>query len=97
MATVSGIVPESLHLLITQQVEQLSSEDQAVLEAASVAGMTFAVAVVAAAWTLRCRLLRRDVRPGLVRAGWYKTMGQRPGLTARWRRAMGFVMRCIRR
>ena len=49
MATVSGIVPESLHLLITQQVEQLSSEDQAVLEAASVAGMTFAVAAVAAA------------------------------------------------
>jgi hypothetical protein len=37
MATVSGIVPESLHLLITHQVEQLSSEDQAILEAASVA------------------------------------------------------------
>ena len=49
MVTVSGIVPESLHLLITQQVEQLSSEDQAILEAASVAGMTFSVAAVAAA------------------------------------------------
>ena len=49
MATISGIVPESLHLLITQQVEQLSSEDQAILEAASVAGMTFSVAAVAAA------------------------------------------------
>jgi predicted ATPase len=42
-------VPESLHLLITQQVEQLSSEDQAILEAASVAGMTFSVAAVATA------------------------------------------------
>jgi DNA-binding winged helix-turn-helix (wHTH) protein/predicted ATPase len=49
MDTISGIVPESLHLLITQQVEQLSSEDQAILEAASVAGMIFSVAAVAAA------------------------------------------------
>jgi predicted ATPase len=49
MATVRGIVPESLHLLITQQIEQLLSEDQALLEAASVAGMTFSVAAVAAA------------------------------------------------
>jgi DNA-binding winged helix-turn-helix (wHTH) protein/predicted ATPase len=49
MAAIRGIVPDSLHLLITQQVEQLSSEDQAILEAASVAGMTFSVAAVAAA------------------------------------------------
>ena len=49
MATVRGMVPDSIHLLITQQVEQLSSEDQAILEAASVAGMTFSVAAVAAA------------------------------------------------
>jgi hypothetical protein len=49
MATVRGIVPDSIHLLITQQVEQLSSGDQAILEAASVAGMTFSVAAVAAA------------------------------------------------
>ncbi len=49
MATISGIVPESLHVLITQQVEQLSSEDQVILEAASVVGMTFSVAAVAAA------------------------------------------------
>jgi predicted ATPase len=38
MATGRSIVPDSIHLLITQQVEQLSSEDQAILEAASVAG-----------------------------------------------------------
>jgi predicted ATPase len=49
MATVRGIVPDSIHLLITQQVEQLSSADQAILEAACVAGMTFSVAAVAAA------------------------------------------------
>ena len=89
--------PESLHLLITQQVEQLSSEDQAILEAASVAGMTFSVAAVAAAVDLAMSTLRRGVRPGRVRAGWCKTMGQRPGLMARWRRATGFVMRCITR
>jgi predicted ATPase len=49
MDIISGIIPASLHLLITQQVEQLSTEDQAILEAASVAGMTFSVAAVAAA------------------------------------------------
>jgi predicted ATPase len=49
MAIGRSIVPDSIHLLITQQVEQLSSADQAILEAASVAGMIFSVAAVAAA------------------------------------------------
>jgi predicted ATPase/DNA-binding winged helix-turn-helix (wHTH) protein len=52
MAAIGSLVPESLHLLITQQVEQLSAEDQALLEAASVTGMTFSVAAVAAAMDL---------------------------------------------
>ena len=57
MATVRGIVQDSIHLLITQQVEQLSSEDQAILEAASVAGMTFSVAAVTVAVDLQMAAL----------------------------------------
>jgi DNA-binding winged helix-turn-helix (wHTH) protein/tetratricopeptide (TPR) repeat protein len=41
-------VPESLRPLIEQQLEQLSPTEQQVLEAASVAGMTWTVAAVAA-------------------------------------------------
>jgi predicted ATPase/DNA-binding winged helix-turn-helix (wHTH) protein len=42
-------VPESLRQLIERQIEQLRPEEQELLEAASVAGKEFAVAVVAAA------------------------------------------------
>lgn len=41
-------VPESLRQLVEQQLRLLSPEDQAVLEAASVAGMAFSAATVAA-------------------------------------------------
>ena len=44
----SGLVPTSLRRYIEQHLEQLSEADQALLEAASVAGSTFAVAAVAA-------------------------------------------------
>ena len=46
--TLVGIVPDSLRLLIERYVEQLPLADQAILEAASVTGYTFSVAVVAA-------------------------------------------------
>ena len=41
-------VPESLQQMIEKQLERLSPEDQRVLEAASVAGMEFSAAAVAA-------------------------------------------------
>ena len=47
-ATVTGIVPESLRRLIEQQLEHLTSDEQALLEAASVTGSTFTAAAVAA-------------------------------------------------
>src|SRR5262249_23076877 len=46
--TITRIVPESLRRLIEQQLEQLEPDEQALLEAASVAGGTFTVAAVAA-------------------------------------------------
>src|SRR5262249_61082978 len=46
--TITGIVPESLRRLIEQQLEQLAPDEQALLEAASVAGSTFTTAAVAA-------------------------------------------------
>jgi predicted ATPase len=71
-------VPTSLRRLVTQQLEALSSSMQMLLEAASVAGMAFSAAEVAAATgrdvsdieTLRARLARRGQllhSPGAVR------------------------------
>src|SRR5262249_37697431 len=48
LAVLSEIIPASLRQYIEQHIEQLSDVDQALLEAASVAGSTFAVATVAA-------------------------------------------------
>ena len=48
LTVLSGLVPTSLRQYIEQHLEQLSEADQALLEAASVAGSTFAVAAVAA-------------------------------------------------
>jgi predicted ATPase len=48
LAVLSEVIPTSLRQYIEQHIEQLSDEDQALLEAASVAGSTFAVAAVAA-------------------------------------------------
>ena len=45
---VAGIVPDSLRLFIEQRIEQLAPEEQAILDAASIVGSTFAVAAVAA-------------------------------------------------
>ena len=45
---VAEIIPESLQILIEQHVEQLSLDDQRMLEAASVAGVEFTAAAVAA-------------------------------------------------
>ncbi len=47
-AVLAGMVPDSLRRFIEQQVEQLSPEAQAILEAASVAGATFSVAAICA-------------------------------------------------
>jgi len=48
LAVLSGLLPTSLRQYIEQHLEQLSEADQALLEAASVAGSTFAIAAVAA-------------------------------------------------
>jgi DNA-binding winged helix-turn-helix (wHTH) protein/predicted ATPase len=48
LETVDVGVPESLRQLIEQQLEQVSPEDQAILEAASVVGMEFSAAAAAA-------------------------------------------------
>ena len=48
LAVLREIIPASLRQYIEQHLEQLSEVDQALLEAASVAGGTFAVAAVAA-------------------------------------------------
>jgi len=48
LAVLREIIPASLRQYIEQHLEQLSEVDQALLEAASVAGSTFAVAAVAA-------------------------------------------------
>jgi DNA-binding winged helix-turn-helix (wHTH) protein/tetratricopeptide (TPR) repeat protein len=49
LATVAAHIPETLWQLLERQVAQLTAEEQALLEAASVAGVEFAVAAVAAA------------------------------------------------
>jgi DNA-binding winged helix-turn-helix (wHTH) protein/predicted ATPase len=51
LALLSEVIPASLRQYMEQHIEQLSDEDQALLEAASVAGSTFAVAAVAAGLT----------------------------------------------
>jgi DNA-binding winged helix-turn-helix (wHTH) protein/tetratricopeptide (TPR) repeat protein len=47
-AAITGIVPESLRRLIEQQLEQLTPDQRAMLDAASVTGSTFTAAAVAA-------------------------------------------------
>jgi predicted ATPase len=51
LAVLRGVLPASLRQYIEQHLEQVSEADQALLEAASVAGSTFAVAAVAAGVT----------------------------------------------
>jgi tetratricopeptide (TPR) repeat protein len=48
LAVIREVIPASLRQYIKQHLEQVSEADQALLEAASVAGSTFAVAAVAA-------------------------------------------------
>lgn len=48
MQVAKGIVPENLRQLIERQFERLSAEDRHLLEAASVAGVAFSAAAVAA-------------------------------------------------
>ena len=49
METITAMVPANLRALIELQLAHLSSEDQTLLEAASVAGVEFSAAAVAAA------------------------------------------------
>ncbi len=48
IGTIRGMVPENLRQIIEQKLHQLRPEDQGLLEAASIAGMAFSVAAVAA-------------------------------------------------
>ena len=73
LEVLSGLVPTSLQQYIEQHLEQLSDEDQALLDAASVAGTTFAVAAVAAGVaqapeTLEARLTALARRRRFIRA-----------------------------
>ena len=49
LVTVAASIPETLRQLLDQQLSQLTAEEQALLEAASVVGVEFAVAAVSAA------------------------------------------------
>ena len=51
-SALASVVPTTLQHLIHQHVDNLSSDDQAILEAASVVGLNFSVAAVAAGVTL---------------------------------------------
>jgi predicted ATPase len=69
VAAVASGVPESLHHFIEQQLERLDPVDQALLETASVAGIVFSAATVAAAMEFavpevehRCEALARQHR-----------------------------------
>jgi predicted ATPase len=57
LAAVTAVIPTSVRQLIERYVEQLSSEEQAILEAASVVGSTFSVAAVAAAMALSAEVI----------------------------------------
>jgi DNA-binding winged helix-turn-helix (wHTH) protein/tetratricopeptide (TPR) repeat protein len=48
VATIKDAIPESLRQSITQQLHRVSSEDQSLLEVASIAGREFSAAVLAA-------------------------------------------------
>ena len=48
LATIETRVPDTLQQLIERQIERLSTEDRQMLEVASVAGMEFSAAAVAA-------------------------------------------------
>jgi DNA-binding winged helix-turn-helix (wHTH) protein/predicted ATPase len=63
-------VPDSLRQYIEQHLEQLSEADQAFLEAASVAGSTFAVAAVAAGVAQAPETLEARYT-ALARQGWF--------------------------
>src|SRR5262249_41024824 len=47
--SITRLIPATLSVLMTQHIEQLSPAEQAILEAASVTGVTFSVEAVAAA------------------------------------------------
>jgi tetratricopeptide (TPR) repeat protein len=58
-ATVESTIPDSIRHLVALQRERLSSTDQVLLEAASVAGMEFSTAAVAAALTTDIGIVER--------------------------------------
>ncbi|HXH09702.1 MAG TPA: AAA family ATPase [Alphaproteobacteria bacterium] len=74
----SGLMPASLRYYLEQQVAQLADEDQALLEAASVAGTTFTAAAAAAGMaqaeaTLEARLTALARQGRFVRAAGTET------------------------
>ena len=74
MAIGRSIVPDSIHLLITQQVEQLSSAGPGDPGSRQCGGDDLLGGSGGRSSGLStCRPLRRGVRPGLGRAGWCKT------------------------
>ena len=60
LAALDETVPEDLQHLITKQLETLDAEDQQMLEVASVSGVTFSTAEVAAG----CKQELEPLRPG---------------------------------
>ena len=91
-------LPESLRHLIEQQLGQVSPEDRRVLEAASVAGVEFSAAAVAAgvnSW--RRSTSRNDVPPWPAGSSFCRPGEQRNGRTGRWRRGMASSTRCTKR
>jgi hypothetical protein len=99
-ATVEALqdsVPDSLRQMIDRQLDWLSTEEQRVLEAASVAGMEFSAAAVAAGLVQETERVD-DWCTSLVRRGQFlRRAGNAPGQTARWQVAMVSSMPCISR
>jgi hypothetical protein len=68
LATVDTTVPNTLQQLIEEQIERLSAEDRLILEIASVAGMEFSAAAVAAGVAIAAEAIEEQCA-GLARQG----------------------------
>jgi DNA-binding winged helix-turn-helix (wHTH) protein/tetratricopeptide (TPR) repeat protein len=91
LEAVGNAAPDSLHQLLEAQLDRLSPEEHAALEAASVAGIEFAAASVAAALEIEEEQAERCL-DGLVRRGQFVAaagIGQFPD--GRWSPRYGFI------
>ena len=83
LSAVTEGVPESLRQLIEQQLEQLSPEEQELLETASVVGREFAAAAVAAGVAQEVPVVEVDVQRWPAGDSSCGCVGQRSGRTGR--------------